>query len=121
MKFLRVLEQTQNTLTAIVYPYHFQAALAAKGGERGKEFAPGGGAYPYCWFRFLLNSLRHGTDFNGRPGLLLRDVFDTMYKVEDVSAWWCRACLHTEQKPDEKAIDWGLRLDARESVHFKLG
>lgn len=118
--FLRVLERMQNTLTDFFYPYHFQAALAAKGGKRGEEFASGGGAYPYCWFRFLLDSLCEGTDWNGHPDLSLRDVVDAMCKVESMSAWRCRACLHTEQKPDEKAIDWGLRLDPRGRVNAKL-
>lgn len=118
--FLRVLEQMQNTLTDVVHPYHFQAALAAKGGKRGEEFASGGGAYPYCWFRFLLDSLCEGTDWNGHPDLSLRGVVDAMCKVESMSAWRCRACLHTEQKPDEGAIDWGLRLDPRGRVYSKL-
>lgn len=121
IEFLRVLEQMQNTLTGVVYPYHFQAALAAKGGKMGEEFASGGGAYPYCWFRFLLNSLCEGTGFNGHPYLLLHDVFDTMYKVESTSAWRCRKCLETELKPNEKAIDWGLRLDPREGVQSNTG
>lgn len=92
-EFLRVLEQMQNTLTDVIYPYQFQAALAAKGGNRGEEFASGGGAYPCCWFRFLLDSLREGTDFNGHPYLPLRDVVNTMYKAESMSAW---RCLQTE-------------------------
>jgi hypothetical protein len=119
--FLRVLKQLQNGRTDVVYPYHFQASLAAKGGKRGEEFASGGGAYPYCWFRFFLNSHCEGANFNGHSDVASHDVIDKMYKVESMSVWSCKKCFRTELTPNEKAMDWGLRLDPKGRVYSRLG
>jgi ubiquitin C-terminal hydrolase len=72
--FLWVIREMQNRRTHVVYPYYFQAVLAARGGERGEEFASGQGAYPFCWLKFVLDSLCEGTNFNGHPNIASNDV-----------------------------------------------
>ena len=46
--FTHIVKLMQQETADAVHPYYFQAILAAKGGENGKEFASGEGAYPYC-------------------------------------------------------------------------
>jgi hypothetical protein len=85
----------------VVHPYYFQAILAAKGGENGEEFASGEGAYPYCWFRFTLNSLCEGASFNGQSGVASHPVIDKMYKVHSAFANVCNACRYSEEEQEQ--------------------
>jgi hypothetical protein len=116
--FIRIVKLMQKGRANVVHPYYFQAILAAKGGENGKEFASGEGAYPYCWFRFTLNSLCEGASFNGQSGVASHPVIDKMYKVHSAFATVCNACLHRELQADvPDATDWGLRLDPNGTPH----
>jgi hypothetical protein len=119
--FLWVMREMQNRRTHVVYPYYFQAVLAARGGKRGEEFASGQGAYPYCWLRFVLDSLCEGTNFNGHPKIASNDVIDSMYKVSNIFSSSCTGCFRIELELDEKAVDWGLRLDPKGQVLPELG
>nr|BAI44770.1 hypothetical protein [Alternaria alternata] len=107
--FVRVVHLMQQEQASVVYPYCFQAILAAKGGENGEQFASGEGAYPYCWFRFTLNSLCEGVGFGGQSGVASHPVIDQMFKVQSACAHVCNACLHRELQAH--VPDWGLRLD----------
>jgi hypothetical protein len=115
--FTHVVKLMQKGTADVVHPYYFQAILAAKGGENGKEFASGEGAYPYCWFRFTLNSLCEGASFNGHSGIVSHSVIDKLCKVCSAFATVCNACLHEELQEDVlDATDWGLRLDPKETL-----
>jgi hypothetical protein len=112
--FIRVLKSMQKPSVDIVYPYYFQAILAAKGGKNGEEFSCGEGAYPFCWFRFTLNSLCQGTRFDGQSSLASHPVIDEVCKVRSAFAYVCRVCLHKELDLDALTVtDWGLRLDPK--------
>ena len=112
--FIHIVKLMQKGPAGVVHPYYFQAILAAKGGENGKEFASGEGAYPYCWFRFTLNSLCEGASFNGHSGIASHPVIDKLCKVRSAFANVCDACLHGELQEDvPDATDWGLRLDPK--------
>lgn len=113
VEFLRVLRSMQENEAAIVFPYYFQASLAAKGGENGYEFASGEGAYPYCWFRFVLNSLCEGVEFNGQSKMASHPVIDNMYKVHSTFTSSCHECYTTELVANGKAKTWGLQLDPK--------
>jgi hypothetical protein len=121
VQFLCVMREMQNRRTDVVYPYHYQAALSARGGKRGEEFASGIGAYPYCWFRFVLDSLCEGTNFNGHPEVASNDVIDEMYKVGNSFSSACTGCCRIKLESDEKAVDWGLRLHPEKQVLPELG
>jgi hypothetical protein len=116
--FVRIVKLMQKGPANVVHLYYFQAILAAKGGKNGEEFASGEGAYPYCWFRFTLNSLCEGASFNGQSGVASHPVIDKMYKVHSAFATVCNACLHRELQADvPDATDWGLRLDPNGTPH----
>jgi hypothetical protein len=110
--FIRIVKLMQKGRAAVVHPYYFEAVLAAKGGENGEEFASGEGAYPYCWFRFTLNSLCEGAGFSGQCRVASHPVIDEIFKIRSAFATVCNACLHREPQADvPDATDWGLRLD----------
>ncbi|KAH6613191.1 hypothetical protein C7974DRAFT_444874 [Boeremia exigua] len=110
---LHVIREMQNNQTVLVYPYYFQASLAAKGRKRGRQFVSGGGAYPFCWFRFALDGLCKGVRFKGQSETASHDVVDSMFKVDSLFVCTCRECFRTGVKQDKSATDWGLRLDPK--------
>jgi hypothetical protein len=112
--FIRVLKSMQKASVEIVYPYYFQAILAAKGGKNGEEFTCGEGAYPFCWFRFTLNSLCQGARFDGQSRLASHPVIDELCKVRSAFTYVCSVCLYKELNLDAPTVtDWGLRLDPK--------
>jgi ubiquitin C-terminal hydrolase len=113
-EFIDLLRLMRNSSTLVVYPYHFQASLAIKGGESGKEFASDGGAYPFSWLKFLLNSICEGVDFNGDAAVASHPSIDDLWKVHHVYSYICVHCTATRTTLSAlDAKDWGLCLDPK--------
>lgn len=112
--FIDLLRLMRNSGIPIVYPYHFQASLAIKGGQSGKDFASNEGAYPFPWLKFLLNGVCEGADFNGNSAVASHPSIDDLCKVHHVYLYICAHCTTTQptlSAPDAK--DWGLCLDPK--------